>query len=74
MAAARAARAAEIALADPQATFSAVERRQIAELLERDRDAVIRLRVTADEKDRVQAMADAQGVTVSQFVRERIGL
>jgi L-serine deaminase len=74
MAAARAARAARLALSDPVATFSADERRQIAEMLDTERDVDIRLRVTLDEKERVQAMADALGLTVSAFVRQRIGL
>lgn len=74
MAAARAARAARLALSDPQATFTEAERRQIAEILDTERGVDLRLRVTADEKARVQAMADEAGITVSDFIRQRIGL
>jgi hypothetical protein len=73
MAAARAARAARLALDDPQATFSATERRQISDLLD-DRAVDIRLRVTDAEKERVQQMALDAGLTVSALIRQRLGL
>lgn len=75
MAAARAARAARFALEDPQATFSADERRQIAELLENDRDAApIRFRVTADERARLEQMAEDAKLSISDFIRQKVGL
>lgn len=75
MAAARAARAARLALSDPQATFSADERRAIAELLENDRDAApIRFRVTADERARLEQMAEDAELSISDFIRQKIGL
>jgi hypothetical protein len=74
MAAARAARAARFALGDSQATFTDAERRQIAEMLDTERGVDIRLRVTADEKADVQAMAESAGLTVSDFIRSKIGL
>lgn len=75
MAAARAARAARAALDDPHATFSADERRQIAELLENDRDAApVRFRVTADERARLEQMAEAAELSISDFIRQKIGL
>jgi hypothetical protein len=75
MAAARAARAARFALEDPLATFSADERRAIAELLENDRDAApIRFRVTADERARLERMAEDAQLSISDFIRQKIGL
>lgn len=75
MAAARAARAARTALDDPHATFSADERRQIAELLENDRDAApVRFRVTADERARLEQMAEDAELSISDFIRQKIGL
>jgi 16S rRNA U516 pseudouridylate synthase RsuA-like enzyme len=74
MAGARAARAARIALDDPQATFTEQERRVIVELLETERSDVLRLRVTPAEKAEVQRMAEDAGLTVSDFIRRRIGL
>jgi CHASE3 domain sensor protein len=73
MAAARAARAARLALDDPQAQFSAAERRAIAELLD-TRDTVVRLRLTAGQKACLEAMAEESGMTVSDFIRDKIGL
>lgn len=75
MAAARAARAARLALSDPQATFTADERRQIAGLLENDRDAApIRFRVSADERARLEQMAEDAELSISDFIRQKIGL
>lgn len=74
MAAARAARAARAALEDRHATFTDAERRAIAEMLESDRNVDIRLRVTSEEKQAVQAMADAIGVSMSELIRQRLGL
>lgn len=75
MAAARAARAARLALSDPQATFTAEERRAIAELLENDRDAApIRFRVTSDERTRLEQMAENAQLSISDFIRQKIGL
>lgn len=72
MAEARAARAARAALDDPQATFTEAERRSIAGLLDDERDQVIRLRVTADEKARILEMAG--DTSLSDFIREKIGI
>jgi hypothetical protein len=75
MAAARAARAARFALGDSQATFTDAERRQIAELLENDRDAApIRFRVTADERARLEQMAEDAELSISDFIRQKIGI
>ena len=74
MAAARAVRAARAALEDPRAMFTDAERRAITEMLESDRNVDIRLRVTAEEKQAVQAMADIAGVSVSELIRQRLGL
>jgi hypothetical protein len=64
-------------LGDPEAELSLEERDELAALLAGDvggRILDIRLRVTPEEKRRIQAMADAERLTVSDFVRERIGL
>ncbi len=75
MAAARAARAARLALSDPHATFNADERRAIAEMLESDRDApAVRLRVTADERAQIEQMAESAGLTISDLIRQKLGL
>jgi len=36
------------------------------------RDGVIRLRVSKAERDALQDAADAEGVTLSQFIRRRL--
>lgn len=67
----------EQALVDPLAEFTNKEREGIAALLQgsdETRSSDIRLRVTAAEKDRVQQMADEADQTVSDFIREKIGL
>jgi hypothetical protein len=66
----------EQALIDPMADFTPAERAGIAALLQGDdtRSYDIRLRVTAEEKTEVQRLADAAGMTVSDFIRSRIGL
>lgn len=68
----------EQALVDPLAEFTPAERTSIAALLGGEsadnRTLEIRFRVTRDEKERVTAMADEAGLTVSDFIREKIGL
>lgn len=67
----------EQALIDPLADFTPAERSGIAALLDGDNESRaldIRLRVSADEKDRVQAMADVAGLNVSDFIRLKIGI
>lgn len=74
----RAERAIEYALSDPQATFTEDERLALAQLISGDagevRNLDIRLRVSADEKSEVQHMAEEAGMTVSDFIRSKIGL
>lgn len=72
-------RVVEIAFSDPQADFSPAEREVIAGFVgggssEDVRTLDIRIRVNANEKAAVQEMASAAGQSVSDFVRERIGL
>lgn len=67
------------ALSDPAAAWTPEERALIVGLMELDEDmetrsSDLRIRVTMAEKTQVQAMAEAEGVTVSEFVRSRIGL
>lgn len=67
----------EQALVDPLADFTPEERAGVAALLGGDdeaRTSDIHLRVSATEKERIQKMADEGGLTVSDFIRERIGL
>lgn len=67
----------EQALVDPLADFTPGERASIAALLsgaDVTRADVLRLRVTADEKADVQHAADEAGVTVSEYIRSRLGL
>lgn len=74
----RADRAIELALQDPQAGFTADERQALAALLSGTPDGArtldVRIRVNADEKQRVQEMAEEAGMTVSDFIRGKIGL
>ena len=76
MAQARAARAARAALDDPHATFTADERRRIADLLDNERDAApIRLRVTRlDERAQIERMAEEAGLSISDLIRQRLGV
>lgn len=66
----------EQALRDPIADFMPAERSAIAALLNGDatRNQELRLRVNADEKAVVQAAAEAEGLSVSDYIRHRIGL
>lgn len=70
--------ALERALSDPAATFTPDERAVIAGHLTGGsggtRSLEIRLRVTPDEKERVQVMADEARLTVSDLIRQRLGL
>lgn len=78
MAQRRADRAIEMALRDPQAGFTSAERVELAALLSgagnETRSLDVRVRVTVEEKERIQEMADEAGMTVSDFIRTRIGL
>lgn len=67
----------EQALVDPLANFTSAERSNIAALLSGEDDTradVLRLRVTADEKSDVQHAADEAGLTVSEYIRSKLGL
>lgn len=73
----RAERVIEYALRDPQATFTTDERSLLAGMLtsvDQQRNLDIRVRVNADEKTEVQQMATEAGMTVSDFIRSKIGL
>jgi hypothetical protein len=64
-------------LADPEAELNQAERDDLAALLTGEssgRTLDIRVRATLAEKQQVQAAAEAVGVTVSDYVRQRIGL
>lgn len=71
-------RVVEIALGDPQAEFTPADRALIAEFVGGASDDVrsldVRIRVNRQEKSTIQEMADDAGMTVSDFIRERIGL
>lgn len=70
--------ALESALSDPLASFTAEDRTTItAHLSVGDSDARtldVRLRVNADEKQQIQAMADEAEMSVSNLIRDRLGL
>lgn len=78
MAARRAERTAAIALKDQDAAWTPSERAELAALLgeiaDETRTQELRLRVTADEKAEVQAAASEVGLTVSDYIRQKIGL
>lgn len=79
MAARRAERSAQIALEDSEAKWTADERAQLAELLgttgsDEPRNLDIRLRVSVSEKNEVQQAASEAGLTVSDYIRQAIGL
>lgn len=70
-------RSVQTALSDAQADFTPEERSLIASFIggnEPLRAYDVRVRVTAEEKDRIQQMAAAEDMTVSDFIRDRIGL
>lgn len=67
----------EQALVDPLADFTKEERAGIVALIsgeDETRSLDLRVRVNAAEKEQVQRAADEAGLTVSDFIRERIGL
>lgn len=68
----------EQALIDPLTDFTAEERGGIAALLsgtpDEQRTLDIRVRVSANEKALVQQWASAAGLTVSNYVRQQLGL
>jgi hypothetical protein len=70
--------ALESALREPAGTFTAAERELIASCLSgatSARDVDVRMRVTAEEKQQIQALADAEsGGSVSTLLRQRLGL
>lgn len=72
----RAERVISWALQDPQAEFTTEDRTALAALLGGSdaRTLDVRMRVSPAEKAEIQAMADAEGMTVSDFIRRRIGL
>lgn len=71
-------RTVQTALSDSQAEFTPDERALLAEFIGGDSSTVklfdVRIRVSAEEKAAVQEMAQAVGLTVSDFIRQRIGL
>jgi 16S rRNA U516 pseudouridylate synthase RsuA-like enzyme len=70
--------AIELALRDPAASFTEEERTAITSHIAPARADVqtldIRLRVNPGDKQQIQAMADAADMTVSNFIRQKIGL
>jgi len=67
------------ALSDAQAGFTDAERGLIVAAMEADsveelKSYDVRVKVTATEKERVQRMANEAGQTVTDFIRQRIGL
>jgi hypothetical protein len=70
--------ALELALDDPAATFTEEERAAIAEHIAHDHGELraldIRLLVNAGDRQKIQAMADDAGMSVSNFIRTKLGL
>ena len=64
------------ALSDPQAEWTAEERRALLALVEpldsENRTERVYVRLTETEKAEVEARADAEGATVSEYIRRRI--
>ena len=71
-------RTVEYAFSDPNAKFAAEERELIASYVESEdggpKTLELRIRVNASEKAQIQRMAKDGDLTVSDFIRERIGL
>lgn len=78
----RAQRAIEVALRDRESTFTTEDRSSLALLFmgqdpnqeEEPRTLDLRIRVNADEKQHVKDLADEAGLSVSNFIRQRVGL
>jgi len=71
-------RTVETAFSDPNAEFLPAERELIASYIESDDDGPktleLRIRVNAKEKSTIQEMASDADMTVSDFIRDKIGL
>jgi hypothetical protein len=70
--------AIELALSDPAASFTDDERTVITDHIAPAPAGAqtldIRLRVNPGDRQQIQAMADAAGMTVSDFIRQKLGL
>ena len=67
--------AAEAALADGSTDYAADERRLIASYIEQDeesRDAWLRVRLTDGEQQELRRLAEAAGLTMSEYVRRAV--
>jgi len=66
----------ESALTDPEASFTPEQRAEIAELLDipaiENRDVTFRIRLTVAERDVIQAAADNEGLTASEWARRKL--
>lgn len=74
---ARVNQAASLALADRNADFTPAERALIVSFIESETDDehrsfMLRVRLTPMEQERLQEMADAQKMDVSEFVRYKL--
>lgn len=69
-------RVVEIALSDPQAEFSADERAILADSLagieEEGRSFMLRVRLTERERAELQQEADAENMSMSEYVRQKL--
>ena len=69
-------RVVESALTDPEASFTPEQRAEIAELLDipaiENRDVTFRIRLTVAERDVIQAAADNEGLTASEWARRKL--
>lgn len=73
-------RVVDLALSDPQATFTAEERAALAEFVTVSgsdtgtREYTLRVRLTDNERDDLEARAENAGQSLSQYVRGELGL
>lgn len=71
--------AAAVALADPEVGFSKPERKLIASFIQDESDdsrdsALPRIRVTAEERERLDDAAQKANLTLSAYIRQRLDL
>lgn len=70
-------RVAELAFSDPDAQFTGEQRAAIAALIDtgdgaENRAVTFRMRLTAAERDAIQAQAEAAGLSMSEWARQRL--
>ena len=68
--------AAQLALADREAQFTAAERKLVASFIEDEsgetREHSLRVRLTDAEHEQLELLADADGIGMSEYVRRKL--